>query len=184
MLDTSPDHQSMTWLTFAGMTVVAWGLYGVLLHTGQVSMADQVHGRYKAFLWVGIAYFLVAVLAPLALLWIGGSTWHMPVKGIGWSLMAGIVGACGAFCVLLAFGANGRPAVVMSIIFGGAPIVNAIVAIAVYPPAKGLGTLRWQFYLGILLAALGGFLVTFYKPPPDTANITQPIVAPSHPPVS
>ena len=68
-------------------------------------MGDQAHGRYKAFLWVGIAYCLVAVLAPLALLWIGGSTWHMPAKGIWWSLMAGIVGSVGAFCVLLAFGA-------------------------------------------------------------------------------
>ena len=55
-----------TWLSFALMTVVCWGVYGILLHKGQVDMSDAQHGRYKAFFWVGIAYFLVAVLAPAA----------------------------------------------------------------------------------------------------------------------
>ena len=171
MPSSSPDHQTMTWLVFALMTVVMWGLYGVFLHTGQVSMADPQGGRYKAFLWVGIAYFLIAVLAPLALLWFSGSSWQMPTKGIWWSLLAGVVGAVGAFCVLLAFGAKGSPAVVMSIIFAGAPIVNAIVAIAVHPPAGGWRSIRLPFVLGIVLAAVGGYLVTLYKPPPGHAKM-------------
>ena len=58
------------WLGFALMTVVSWGCYGVFLHTGQMGMADSVNGRYKAFLFVGLAYFITAVLAPLAILWI------------------------------------------------------------------------------------------------------------------
>ena len=45
--------------------------------------------------------------------------------GMVWSLIAGIVGALGAFGVLLAFGAKGTPAVVMAIVFAGAPVVNA-----------------------------------------------------------
>ena len=64
------------------------------------------------------------------------------------------MGAIGAFCVLLAFGAKGHPAVVMSIIFAGAPIVNAMVALSLHPPAGGLSALRWQFFAGIVLAAL------------------------------
>lgn len=87
------------------------------------------------------------------------------MKGMVWSLVAGIAGAVGAFCVLLAFGAKGAPSAVMSIVFGGAPIVNAVVAILIHPPAGGWGALRWQFVLGILLAAVGGCLVTLYKPP-------------------
>lgn len=154
------------WLVFALMTVVSWGVYGVFLHTGQTAMGDPVNGRYKAFLFVGIAYFLTAVLAPLAFLVVSGSDWKMPVNGMVWSLVAGIVGAIGAFCVLLAFGAKGSPAVVMSIIFAGAPIVNAIVAMAMHPPAGGLGSLRWQFFAGMALAAIGGCLVTLYKPGP------------------
>ena len=83
-----------------------------------------------------------------------------------WSLIAGIVGAIGAFCVLLAFGAKGTPPVVMSIVFAGAPIVNALYSILEHPPAGGIGSIRPQFFLGILLAALGGCLVTLYKPNP------------------
>jgi drug/metabolite transporter (DMT)-like permease len=164
MPDTNASQSSMTWLIFALMTVVSWGLYGVFLHSGQMGMSDPVNGRYKAFLFVGIAYLLTAVVGPAIMLIANGATWSMPAKGMGWSLLAGTVGALGAFCVLLAFGAKGTPNVVMSIVFAGAPVVNAIVALALYPPAGGLGAMRWQFIAGILLAALGGFLVTKYKP--------------------
>jgi len=40
------------------------------------------------------------------------------------------------------------------------------VALSIHPPAGGLGGLRWQFVLGIALAALGGCLVMLYKPNP------------------
>ena len=156
----------MTWLFFALLTVASWGVYGVFLHTGQLGMSDPVNGRYKAFLFVGIAYFLTAVLAPLAVLMARGADWNFPAKGLWWSLIAGTVGAIGAFGVLLAFGANGKPAVVMSIVFAGAPMVNALYSLIAHPPAGGWGAVRWQFFLGIALAALGGCLVTFYKPTP------------------
>ena len=160
-------HQTgFGWLAYALMTVSCWGLYGVFLHGGQVGMADPANGRYKAFLFVGIAYFLVAVLAPLAVLIASGSDWNLPMRGMAWSLIAGTVGAIGAFGVLLAFGARGTPAVVMSIVFAGAPIVNAIVSMAMHPPAGGIAGIRWQFFAGIALAALGGCLVTLYRPGP------------------
>jgi hypothetical protein len=158
------------WLVFALMTVVSWGVYGVFLHTGQTAMADPVNGRYKAFLFVGIAYFLTAVLAPLVILMMSGTDWKMPMNGMVWSLVAGIVGAIGAFCVLLAFGAKGSPAVVMSIVFAGAPIVNAVVAMAMHPPAGGFGALKPPFFLGLAMAAVGGCLVTLYKPAPAPAH--------------
>ena len=160
------DHHGMTWLAYVLLTVAMWGVYGVLLHAGQLSMGDPAYGRYKAFLWVGIAYVLTAVLAPVVVLWFSGAGWRMPASGIGWSLLAGIAGAVGAFGVLLAFGAKGSPAVVMSIVFAGAPIVNAIVALVLHPPAGGWSAIRWQFLLGIVLAAVGGCLVSLYKPPP------------------
>ena len=167
MINANSDSPGLTWLAFAFLTVVSWGVYGVFLHTGQVAMQDPVNGRYKAFLFVGIAYFLTAVLAPLALLLVKGAAFsgYTP-RGMGWSLFAGIVGAIGAFGVLLAFGAKGTPAVVMSIVFAGAPVVNALYSLMLHPPAGGWGSIRPQFYLGIVLAALGGCLVTFYKPNP------------------
>jgi drug/metabolite transporter (DMT)-like permease len=169
----------LAWLVFALMTVASWGVYGIFLHTGQVGMADPVNGRYKAFLFVGIAYFLTAVLAPAAMLWFQGASWAFPAKGAWWSLLAGIVGAIGAFGVLLAFGAKGTPAVVMSIVFAGAPIVNAVVSLWMHPPAGGWGSIKPQFYLGILLAAVGGCLVTFFKPGPAAVRPVAQASAPT-----
>jgi hypothetical protein len=162
----SPASAGLAWLSFAALTVVCWGLYGVFLHNGQAAMNDPVNARYKAFLWVGLAYFLTAVLAPLALLLARGATWDHPLKGIGWSLVAGILGAAGALGVLLAFGAKGTPAVVMSIVFAGAPVVNALYALVQHPPSGGWSKLPLPFVLGIVLAAAGGCLVTLYKPVP------------------
>ena len=67
---------TMMWLVFAILTVASWGVYGICLHSGQVAMGDPVNGRWKAFLFVGIAYFLVAVLAPLTILLLKGASWH------------------------------------------------------------------------------------------------------------
>src|ERR1019366_2477430 len=96
-------------------------------------------GRYKAFLCVGAAYFLTAVLAPFAVLVLKGASWSFTPGGVAWSVLAGIVGA---------------------------PVLNALYSLAFYPPAGGWRKLPWPFVLGLLLAALGGCLVTLYKPAP------------------
>ena len=129
-MNDSPSSSHYTWLAFTLLTVVTWGVYGILLHKGQVLMADPVNGRYKAFLFVGIAYFLTAVLAPLFLLMMKGAAFQgYTSSGSWWSLIAGIAGAIGAFGVLLAFGAQGKPPEVMAIVFAGAPVINALVGL-------------------------------------------------------
>ncbi|HEY9172817.1 MAG TPA: hypothetical protein VI136_11080 [Verrucomicrobiae bacterium] len=176
LASTSSSSHGSAWLLFSLFTVVCWGLYGAFLHAGQTSMNDPVNGRYKAFLFVGIAYFLFAVLAPLALLVIRGASWNFTPGGMGWSLFAGILGAAGAFGVLLAFGAKGTPAVVMSIVFAGAPVLNAIYTLIMHPPAGGWTKLPLPFLLGIILAAVGGCLVSLYKPAPAPSK-PQPAAA-------
>jgi drug/metabolite transporter (DMT)-like permease len=168
--------QTQSWLVFSLLTVCCWGLYGAFLHSGQVSMNDPLNGRYKAFLCVGAAYFLTAVVAPLAALLFRGASWSFTPGGIAWSVLAGIVGAAGAFGVLLAFGAKGSPAVVMSIVFAGAPVLNALYSLALHPPAGGWQKLPLPFVLGLVLAAVGGCLVTLYKPAPGPAP-HKPLVA-------
>lgn len=167
-----------SWLFFALGTVATWGLYGIFLHMGQVEMGDPDNGRYKAFLFVGVAYFITAVLAPLAMLWFKGANWSFPSKGMSLSLFAGILGAAGAFFVLLALGAGIKhgtgPGVVMSIVFAGAPVVNAIVALSLHPPKGGWGAIPIPFYIGILLAAMGGCMVTVFKPGPGAAKKEAP----------
>jgi drug/metabolite transporter (DMT)-like permease len=169
----------MQWLFYALLTVCTWGLYGVFLHSGQLAMSDPVYGRYKAFLFVGVAYFIFAILAPLVLLKMQGSDFSFPSKGIWISIFAGALGAIGAFGVLLAFGAKGSPAVVMSIVFAGAPIVNAVVATWMHPPKGGLADVPWQFYLGIVMAAVGGCIVSLYKPAPAPKAATVRVAPPT-----
>jgi hypothetical protein len=157
------------------MTVVSWGVYGILLHKGQVLMGDPVNGRYKAFLFVGVAYFVVAILGPLLMLKSAGASWKFTAGGINWSFWAGVAGAIGAFTTLLALGAafKGKvanpPAVVMSIVFSGAPIVNALVSIGLDRLAGKHYALPVPFLAGIVMAAVGGFMVVKFKPaaPPD-----------------
>src|SRR6188768_3245236 len=183
-MSTAPK-KSMNWILFAFLTVACWGVYGVYLHKGQTEMADLANGRWKAFLFVGFAYFLVAVLAPLVMLRMNGASTNFfsyPSGGKTWSLIAGIVGAVGAFGVLLAFGAAPQPKaayvpVVMSIIFAGAPIVNAIVSMFYHPPDGGFGDIKWQFWAGIVLAAVGGSMVALYKPDSAPAPVPKPKVA-------
>ena len=176
---TTPHSHGSAWLLFSLLTVGCWGLYGGFLHSGQMGMHDPVHGRYKAFLFVGLAYFLTAVLAPLAILVLKGASWSFSAPGVVWSLLAGIVGAAGAFSVLLAFGAKGTPSVVMSIVFAGAPIINALYALILHPPAGGWQKLPLPFVLGIVMAAAGGCLVTLYKPAPAgpaaKSAVTRPV---------
>lgn len=172
-----------TWLIYTMLTVLSWGVYGILLHKGQTLMrmpgdaaADPGVLRYKAFLFVGVAYFLTAVLAPLFLLMSKGQAFTgYTSSGAWWSLIAGIAGAIGAFGVLLAFGARGTPPVVMSIVFAGAPLINALVGSLLHPPKNGWGQVNPLFFAGILLAVTGGYLVARYNP----ANLAPPKKAPA-----
>lgn len=166
MIGLIDEPENMWWLLCSLLTVFCFGVYGNLLHTGQVGMKDAKFGRYKAFLLVGVAYFVVAVILPILLLIPAEGGFDFKMSGSLYSLTAGAFGAVGAFCILLAFGAKGTPVVVMSIVFAGAPIVNAIFSIILHPPEGGIGSIHPNFYLGIVLAAIGGGLVTFYKPPP------------------
>ena len=64
----------------------------------------------------------------------------------------------------------------MSIVFAGAPVLNALYSLALHPPAGGWQKLPWPFVLGLLLAALGGCLVTLYKPAPAPGPRPHPPV--------
>ena len=171
----STTASGIPWFAWALLTVICWGTYGVCMHTGSMNMESKDHGRMMAFLYVGLAYFLTAVIAPLIILKLQGGPvefWNYPDAGWKWSLFAGILGAIGALGVLLAFGAAPKPTVayvpiVMSIIFAGAPIVNAVINTTKegnWPHVKA------PFVIGICLAALGGYLVTKNPPKPPPAE--------------
>jgi len=162
----------MTWLTFALLTVLSWGVYGVLLHKGRGFMpmgAETPHAGLKAFLFVCIAYALIGVVAAMVLK-ARGSNMTFGSTGISWSLIAGTAGALGALTLVLALGAaapiykGAAAAAVMPIVFAGAPVINTITAMIIHPPEGGLKALPLPFIAGCLLAIGGAFLVAKYAP--------------------
>ncbi len=193
LANSSSASNSLMWLLFALLVVVFWGCYGVAMHAASESMGGKTdpHSRYKAYIFVGVAYLVIAVFAPMVLMGVQGASWSFPSKGIMYALLAGTLGAFGAFFVLSAMGAVGsRPwmiPVVMCVVFAGAPIVNAIVALLIHPPKNGWGSIHPLFYVGILVAALGAGMATYFKPGPkkpgaDAAAPTQQVE--SAPPVA
>ena len=160
------------WIYFALMTVISWGVYGVILHKGRGHMPmgpETPHAGLKAFLFVCVAYALIGV-ASAALLKVRGSDWSFTGDGIKWSLIAGAAGAVGAFTLVLALGAaapiykGAAAAAVMPIVFGGAPVINTLTAMLLHPPTGGFKAIPPQFILGCVLAAVGAFMVAKYAP--------------------
>ena len=49
---------------------------------------------------------------------------------------AGMLGAIGAVFIIFAFRSGGLPAYVMPLVFGGAPLVNVLVSMAMHPPKE------------------------------------------------
>jgi uncharacterized membrane protein len=147
----------MVWMIFALGAVLSWGFYGVALHTGQVKLGSPL----KALLCVGVAYFLIAVLAPVAALSGQGGITGFSRSGALWAGLGGALGALGAVCIIYAFKAGGLPNYVMPIVFGGAPVINVLVTMAVHPPKNAPSPM---LYLGFLLAVAGAGMVLYYKP--------------------
>ncbi len=148
----------MVWVLFALGTVVFWGMYGPTLHQGQVALGSPM----RALLCVGLAYFLIGVLIPVASLSATGELNGFTSQGTTMATFAGALGALGAVCIIYAFRAGGLPAYVMPIVFGGAPLVNVVVSMWLHPPEAPPNPL---LYLGFVMAAGGAGMVLYFKPP-------------------
>jgi hypothetical protein len=136
------------------------------------------------------------VVGPLLVLKARGSNFSFTGTGISWSFIAGVAGALGAFTLVLALGAAAAPAAkggggfgpaaasaVMPLVFGGAPIVNAVVSMLLHPPEGGFKAIPIPFVLGIIFAASGAYLVAKFAPtntgapakhPPAVTQSAQP----------
>jgi len=147
----------MVWVIFVAGTVLSWGAYGVLLHMGQTQLGNPL----KALLCVGVAYFLIGVIVPVASLSAQGNLSNFDTGGLVTATIAGALGAAGAVCIIYAFRFGGLPVYVMPLVFGGAPIVNVLVSMAIHPPKQALNPL---LLVGFLFASIGAALVLYYRP--------------------
>ena len=146
------------WLPFVFMTIFSWGMYIPTLHRGQMGLGGSgVH----AFLMVGLAYVLVAIAVPGVMILRAGSWSTFTPQGSLFTLGAGVLGALGALGIVLALVNGGRPNVVPPLVFAGAPIVSVFVAMLYNPPRESPSPL---FFVGILMAAAGAFLVLSNRP--------------------
>ena len=147
----------MLWVLFVLGAVVSWGMYGAMLHQGQVRLGSPM----KALLCVGMAYFLVGVLVPVATLASQGELRGFTATGTTIAIVAGALGAAGAVCIIFAFRYGGLPLYVMPLVFAGAPLVNVIFTAILHPPKERPSPL---LYLGFLLAAAGAGMVLYFRP--------------------
>ena len=147
----------MSWVWFAIGAALSWGLYGPMLHKGQVALGSPM----RALLCVGVAYLLVAILIPGGTLVSQGQLHSFNTAGTVAATVAGVLGAFGAIFVIWAFKAGGVPNYVMPIVFGFAPLVNVLYTMATHPPKVAPNPL---LYVGFLLAAAGAGMVLYYKP--------------------
>ncbi|MGH9833345.1 MAG: hypothetical protein ACREBD_08560 [Blastocatellia bacterium] len=149
----------MLWIMFAIGAALSWGVYGAMLHQGQVKLGSPV----RALLCVGAAYFLIGVIVPVGMLAAQGQ-----LSAQGWNAFgattataAGALGAIGAVCIILAFKAGGLPTYVMPLVFGGAPVINVFVTMALHPPKTTPNPL---LFVGFLLVVLGASMVLYFRP--------------------
>ncbi len=147
-----------SWMPFVVLTVLSWGTYIPTLHKGQLALGNS---GLHAFLMVGVAYLLVAILIPGTIIARAG-TWHLFTSGgMALTLAAGALGAVGALGISFALVNGGRPTVVPPLVFAGAPVVSTFVAMAYNPPQNSPSL---TFYLGIVMAAAGAGLVLANRP--------------------
>lgn len=159
-------------LMFTAMTFVSWGVYGPILHHGAEALD---HDSMRAFVGVGLAYFMIAVLIPFGVLKKSGETGRWTASGTIYSVVAGAVGAIGALGIILALGYGGRTVYVMPLVFGFAPVVNTLVTAYL---SKTFNQISPVFLAGIAAAALGAAGVLVFKPSPAAAKAEGPALTP------
>src|SRR5438552_9430365 len=123
------------WLVYAALAGICWGTYVPFVQQGIQGLGRNA---LASFLCVGVAYFLIAVLYPVGMFVSGEKTPDWNLYGISMATLAGVAGALGALCVILAnraavdaYGpaqaANYR-LYIGPVIFALAPVLNAVVS--------------------------------------------------------
>jgi hypothetical protein len=144
-------------LAFVALTAASWGVYGPVLHKGQMLMEGS---RLRPLICVGISYFIIAVLAPVGLMQVIEEHGRFTFDGSVWSLAGGAAGAVGALGIIMAFTFGGKPIYVMPLVFGCAPVINTFVSLI----GKDVANVSPVFYSGLIMVAAGAVAVLIFAP--------------------
>ncbi len=157
-------------ILFTALTALCWGIYGPTLHVGQAELGQHANPEtgtpaqlsfWRAFIGVGLAYFVIAVLVPVISLKVNGERGNWTFSGTILSLMAGAAGAVGALGIIMAFVYRGSPIYVMPLVFGCAPVVNSFLTMWF---AKSYKETNAVFWAGLILVVAGAVTVMVFKP--------------------
>jgi drug/metabolite transporter (DMT)-like permease len=183
--------ENKMWLVYAVLAGLCWGTYVPFVQQGIQGLGRSPMGN---FLCVGIAYFVIAVLFPIAMFMTGERTPDWNIYGISFATLAGVAGAVGALCVIFAnrSAAADYRLYIGPIIFALAPLLNTVISLF-WHPSRDRGVFQfhlhephWTLYLGIVLTGLGAALVLYSKElsePPAAAPAVQTTQA-QLPPIS
>jgi len=189
---------------------LAWGTYVPLIFFGGQMLSPLnpqgnpigIGGRLASILSVGVAYFVLAVVVPVALMATrddAKADWR--TVGLVFSGLAGVAGAVGAICVIFASKAavdtaraeGVSPATyrmyIAPLIFCLAPLINTLLSTVWHPDPKSgawaefhLDLPGWKLPAGILLVAVGTFLVLMSKEEAEASKGGPPLpLVPSAP---
>jgi hypothetical protein len=182
---------SIPWWGYVIIAGLAWGTYVPIIFYGGTELTTKgspIGGRLASILCVGIAYFVMAVVIPVVLMGLREDAkpeWKS--NGLVFSALAGIAGAVGAICVIFASKAavdaakveGVNPATyrvfIAPLIFALAPAINTLLSLVWHPKPGdpwhfGFEVPGWKLPVGILLVAIGTFLVLKSKEDMEAAK--------------
>ncbi|MCS7020201.1 MAG: hypothetical protein NZU63_00060 [Gemmataceae bacterium] len=175
---------TIPWWVYVLLAGLAWGTYVPLIFYGGTELTTRpgtIGGRLASILCVGVAYFILAVVIPVTLMLTRDDAkpeWRL--TGLVFSGLAGAAGAIGAICVIFASKAAVDQAkldgldpasyriYIAPLIFALAPLINTLLSLVWHPqPGQpwhfAWEAPGWKLPTGILLAAVGTFLVLLSK---------------------
>jgi drug/metabolite transporter (DMT)-like permease len=176
--------RSRIWVFFVALAGLCWGVYIPFVAEG----GKALRSSYASYLCVGVAYFLIAIIGPVAILLIRGRRPAWSTHGIFFATLAGAAGALGALCVILAtFAFNGPRIYVGPVIFALAPLINTLVSLFWHPDQ---GAFRFgpppepphkSLYAGIVMVGIGALLVLLAKELTEASAHVRPTGAAAPP---
>jgi hypothetical protein len=168
------------WLAYTIGAGLCWGTYVPMIAFG----GRELKSRYMAFLCVGVAYFLIAVLFPVVRFMLGwDKVGDLKATGLVFATLAGAAGAFGALGVIFATAAAepGDRIYIAPLIFTLAPLLNTVVSLFWHPttdhpfhvalPDQMPG---WKLFLGIILVGAGAGLVLLSKEEAEASKSGAP----------
>lgn len=190
---------NIPWWGYVVLAGLSWGTYVPIIFYGGSELGGKANARLLAILCVGVAYFVIGVLFPLAMFLSKQEEWPtLKTTGLVFAGLAGVAGAVGAICVVFASSAAVKQAAadgvppatyrmyIAPLIFGLAPVINTLVA-SVWHPKPGnpwqfdAEFPDWRLFVGIVLVGVGVFLVLYSKEAAEAKKVAAPKPAETKP---